>query len=78
VTTRLESMSEASPTGMLMKNTHRQLKLSVMNPPRVGPIAGARTTAIPYTAIAMPRLAGGNVSARMACSLGPSPPPPIP
>ncbi len=33
---------------------------------------------MPYTAMAMPRRAGGNVSARMACSLGPSPPPPMP
>jgi quinol monooxygenase YgiN len=44
----------------------------------VGPMAGASTTAIPYTANAMPRLAGGNVSARIACSLGPRPPPPAP
>ena len=28
--------------------------------------------------MAIPRLAGGNVSTRIACSLGPSPPPPIP
>ncbi len=41
-------------------------------------MAGASTTAIPYTAKAIPRLAGGNVSARIDCSLGPRPPPPAP
>ena len=30
-----------------MKNTQRHEKLSVMKPPSVGPIAGARTTAMP-------------------------------
>ncbi len=66
------------PTGMLMKKIQRQVKLSVIHPPRVGPMAGAVTTAMPYTAKAMPRLAGANVSARMACSLGCKPPPPAP
>ena len=33
---------------------------------------------MPYTANAIPRLAGGKVSARIACSEGPSPPPPMP
>ena len=41
-------------------------------------MAGARTTAMPYTANAWPRCCGGNVSARIACSLGCSPPPPAP
>ena len=30
-----------------MKKIQRQLKLSVIHPPSVGPIAGAMTTAIP-------------------------------
>jgi len=72
------SNSESSPTGRLMKKIQCQLKLSVIQPPRVGPIAGATTTAIPYSAKAWPRLLTGNVSARMACSLGASPPPPTP
>src|SRR5208283_5329088 len=72
------SRIERMPTGMLIKKIQRQLKLSVIHPPRVGPIAGAVTTAIPYTAKAMPRLAGGKVSARIACSLGCNPPPPAP
>ena len=49
-----------------------------MKPPSVGPMAGASTTAMPYTANAMPRLRGSKVSARIACSLGARPPPPRP
>ena len=41
-------------------------------------MAGASTTAMPYMAKPMPCLSGGKVSARMACSLGPKPPPPAP
>jgi hypothetical protein len=70
--------SEIIPTGIFIKKIQRQEKLSVIHPPKVGPIAGASTTAIPYTANAMPRCLGGNVSARIACSLGCSPPPPTP
>jgi hypothetical protein len=70
--------SEMMPTGMLMKKIQRQLKLSVIHPPSVGPMAGANTTAIPYTANAMPRFLGSKVSARIACSLGCNPPPPAP
>ena len=47
VTMRFVRRSDSMPTGTLMRNTQRQLKLSVMNPPSVGPMAGARTTAIP-------------------------------
>src|SRR5208337_4196773 len=70
--------SERSPTGTFMKKIQRQSKLSVIQPPSVGPIAGATTTAMPYTAKARTRFSGGNVSARIACSLGPMPPPPAP
>ena len=52
--------------------------MSVIHPPNAGPIAGATTTATPYRANAPPRLAGSKVSVRIACSLGASPPPPIP
>src|ERR1700739_1180871 len=75
---RDESNREINPTGILMKKIQRQVKLSVIQPPRVGPIAGAVTTAMPYTAKAMPRFAGAKVSARIACSLGCNPPPPAP
>ena len=40
-------VNERIPTGTLMKKIQCQLKLSVMYPPNVGPMAGARTTAMP-------------------------------
>ena len=43
------------PTGRLIKKIQCQLKLSVIQPPSVGPIAGAATTAMPYKAKACPR-----------------------
>ena len=49
-----------------------------MYPPSVGPMAGANTTASPYIAKPIPRCRGSKVSARIPCSLGASPPPPIP
>ena len=72
------SKSEMTPIGRLIKKIQCQLKLSVIQPPKVGPIAGAATTAMPYSANACPRCSTGKVSARIACSLGASPPPPIP
>ena len=51
--------SDKSPTGRLMKKIQCQLKLSVIHPPRVGPTAGATTTAMPYSANAMPALFDG-------------------
>ena len=72
------SASDSRPTGTLRKKIHRHPTESVSSPPSVGPSAGATTTAIPYTANAMPRCFGANVSARMDCSLGASPPPPAP
>ena len=50
----------------------------MIQPPSQGPIVGATTTAMPYTAKAMPRFSSGKVSFRMACSLGCKPPPPAP
>ena len=44
---RLVRKSEKMEMGTLMKKIQRQSKLSVMYPPRVGPIAGAQTTANP-------------------------------
>jgi len=43
----LTSIKLMIPTGTLIKKIHRQEKLSVIQPPKVGPIAGATTTAIP-------------------------------
>ena len=66
------------PTGTLIRNTQRQPILSVIQPPIVGPIAGANTTARPYIANAWPRRSGGKASARKACEVGCSPPPAMP
>src|SRR6201987_3901709 len=41
-------------------------------------MAGAQTIVIPYNANANPRCAGGQVSARMGCVIGWSPPPKAP
>jgi hypothetical protein len=53
-------------------------KLSVIQPPIVGPTVGATITATPYSAKAWPRFCGGKVSAKIACSLVGMPPPPSP
>src|ERR1700723_3117333 len=67
-----------TPTGTLMKKIQRHEKLSVIQPPSVGPMMGATTTPIPYTAIAMPCLLRGKLSTRMAWEIGCRPPPPAP
>ncbi len=61
-----------------MRNTQCQVRLSVIHPPSTGPIAGAETTVSPYRAKAWARWRAGKLSANIACSVGPSPPPPIP
>jgi hypothetical protein len=40
-------MKARMPTGMLMKKIQRQEKLSVIQPPRVGPMEGASTATRP-------------------------------
>src|SRR5579884_1222610 len=77
-TSRCVRKSDSKPTGRLIKKIQCQLKLSVIQPPSVGPIAGATTTAMPYIENAIPRFSMGNVSARIACSDGCKPPPPHP
>lgn len=64
--------------GILMKKTQRQPQWSVSHPPSGGPITGVVTMAMLYSANAAARLAAGNVSTRIACSTGASPPPPTP
>ena len=46
-TRRLTRMKARMPTGMLMKKIQRQEKLSVIHPPSVGPMEGARTATRP-------------------------------
>src|SRR5215471_3672600 len=41
-------------------------------------MVGATTAVMPYKAKAKPRFSGGKVSARIACAIGWSPPPPAP
>src|SRR6185312_5017072 len=53
-----------------MKNTQRQLQLSVNQPPRAGPTIGPIITPIPQTAIAEPCFSGGLISSSTACDNG--------
>jgi hypothetical protein len=66
------------PIGTLIKNTQRQVKLSVIQPPSVGPSTGATTVATTVTANALLRCSGLNVSRMMACWFGCKPPPKSP
>src|ERR1700722_17700708 len=61
-----------------MKKIQSHEKLSVIQKPKVGAIEGAHTAVIPYNKNAKPRFSGGNVSARIACTIGCRPPPPAP
>ena len=45
--TRAASSDSSAPTGTFSKNTQRHEKLSVIQPPSVGPMAGANTTEMP-------------------------------
>ena len=58
-----------------MKNTQRHEKLSVIQPPSVGPMIGAKMTAMATTPNALPRCAGSNVSRMIDCWFGCKPPP---
>ena len=72
------SVIDRIATGPLIRKHHRQPQLSDSQPPSVGPITGATTTAMPNSAKPWPRLAGGNESARIDCDTGTMPPPPKP
>src|SRR5271156_6057175 len=62
----------------MMKKKKRPEELSVIQPPKVGPIAGAQTAVMPYKENARPRFSGGKVSARNDWTKGCKPPPPAP
>src|SRR5215472_19058308 len=72
------SVSDSSPTGRLIRKHQCQEYVSVSQPPSTGPAAGALTTVMPYSANASARFSGGNVSAKIDCSVGARPPPPTP
>ena len=59
-----------TPIGRLMKNTQRQLRLSVSQPPRAGPSMGPSTAPAPQTAMAWPCFSGGLMSSRTAWDNG--------
>ncbi len=58
------------PTGRLMKNTQRQSKFSVSQPPSIGPRIGPTMMPAPQIAIACPTFCGGLMSSSTACDSG--------
>ena len=58
------------PIGRLMKNTQRQSRLSVSQPPSAGPRIGPSTAPAPQTAIAWPCFSGGLMSSSTAWESG--------
>ncbi len=68
----------STPTGTLMKKTQRQLKLSVSQPPSVGPRIGPTMMPAPQIAIAWPCFSRGLMSSRTACDSGTSAAPKTP
>ena len=57
--------SATIPTGTLIKNTQRQLYVSVIQPPKVGPTMGAISTAKPNSVMATPCLSRGKASSNI-------------
>ena len=60
------------PTGRLMKNTQRQSKFSVSQPPSIGPRIGPTMMPAPQIAIAWPTFSSGLMSSSTACDSGTS------
>jgi hypothetical protein len=58
------------PIGRLMKNTQRQSRLSVSQPPRAGPRIGPSTAPAPQMAMAEPCFSGGLMSSSTAWDSG--------
>ena len=69
---------QTTPSGRLIRNTQRQLKFSVSQPPRIGPIIGPTITLAPNSAIARGCSEGRLILKMMLCPSGPSEAPPIP
>src|SRR5580658_4594263 len=53
-----------------MKKIQRQVVLSLIQPPRIGPQIGATSVVIDQMASARPRLAGGKIDSSKACEPG--------
>src|SRR5271163_4893807 len=58
------------PTGTLMKKIQRQVVLSLIQPPRIGPQIGATSVVIDQIASASPRRNGGKIDSSSACEPG--------
>src|SRR5262249_15130493 len=58
------------PTGTLMKKIQRQVVLSLIQPPRIGPQIGATSVVIDQIASASPRLVGLKSEISSACEPG--------
>ena len=63
-------MIEMMPTGIFMKKIQFQDQLSVIHPPRKGPMIGPNMMPIPKMAIAVPCCDGGKVSRSMDWDMG--------
>ena len=66
------------PIGMLIKKIQRHRLLSTSRPPRIGPSAGATTSAMPKIPSAVPCSLGGKVLNSIAEPSGCAMPPPNP
>ena len=68
-----KSMKKATmPTGRLTRNTARQLKVSVSQPPSVGPMMGPNMMPAPKIAMAWPSFSRGLMSIIVAWASGTS------
>ena len=65
-TCRIEIQIVAAASGMLMRNTSRQLTASINHPPKNGPIELATPARPDQAPIATPRSSGWNVAAMIA------------
>src|SRR5277367_6452809 len=63
-------MAQAMPTGTLMKKIQRQVVLSEIQPPRIGPQIGATRVVIDQIVSASPRRQGGKIESSNACEPG--------
>src|SRR5476649_567499 len=63
-------MAQKIPTGTLMKKIQRQVVLSLIQPPRIGPQIGATSVVIDQIASARPRRNGGKIDSSSACEPG--------
>ena len=70
LTKNSDNSNTMTTTGKSIPNKVRQPELSITQPDKVGPIAGATPTAKPVKPMAVPRFSGGNKLSMMFCSSG--------